>query len=144
MPRPVNFAKCLRTPFFMEHLGWLLLVQLGKKCLQNFWLTKKGMMLEIISKSDCQITCYLFAGLKPIFLYSVYSIWFVKYVFSAEIWFVKTLTRIVKYKSRVVKSNPVLVISGNSHFSYIIQNLHLLFTFAIYIYICAYFVAGLF
>ena len=22
---PVNFAKCLRTPFFIEHLWWLLL-----------------------------------------------------------------------------------------------------------------------
>ena len=31
-----------------------------------------------------------------------------KYVFSAKIWFVKTLTRIVKYESQVIKSNPVL------------------------------------
>ena len=23
---PVNFAKCLRTPFFIEHLWWLLLI----------------------------------------------------------------------------------------------------------------------
>ena len=29
-----------------------------------------------------------------------------KYVFSAKIWFVKTSTRIVKHKSRVVRSNP--------------------------------------
>ena len=28
-------------------------------------------------------------------------------VFSAKIWFVKTLTRIVKYESQVIKSNPV-------------------------------------
>ena len=28
-------------------------------------------------------------------------------MFSPEIWFVKTSTRIMKYKSRVVKSNPV-------------------------------------
>ena len=28
-------------------------------------------------------------------------------VFSAKIWFVKPLTRIVKYKSKVSKSNPV-------------------------------------
>ena len=32
---------------------------------------------------------------------------FVKYVFSDEIWFVKTSTRIVKYKSQVVKLSPV-------------------------------------
>ena len=28
-------------------------------------------------------------------------------VFSAKIWFVKTLTRIVKYESQVIKSKPV-------------------------------------
>ena len=28
-------------------------------------------------------------------------------VFSAKIWFVKALTRIVKYESQVIKSNPV-------------------------------------
>ena len=28
-------------------------------------------------------------------------------MFSPEIWFVKTSTRIMKYKSRIVKSNPV-------------------------------------
>ena len=50
---------------------------------------------------------YLFAGLKPIILCFVHSIGFAKYVFSAEIWFVKTSTRIVKYGSWVVKSNPV-------------------------------------
>ena len=33
-------------------------------------------------------------------------LWFVKYFFSAKIWFVKTSTWIVKYESRVVKSNP--------------------------------------
>ena len=30
----------------------------------------------------------------------------VKYVFPAKIWFMKTSTRIMKYKSRVTKSNP--------------------------------------
>ena len=29
-----------------------------------------------------------------------------KYTFSTKIWFVKTSTRIVKYKSQAVKSNP--------------------------------------
>ena len=37
---------------------------------------------------------------------SVHPKWFVKYVFSTKEWFVKTSTRIVKYESRVVKSNP--------------------------------------
>ena len=32
---------------------------------------------------------------------------FVKYEFSAEIWFVKTLTRIMKYKPGVIKLNLV-------------------------------------
>ena len=49
--------------------------------------------------------------LKTIILCSVYSIWFVKYMFSAKIWSMKTSTRIVKYESWVVKSNTdVLVI----------------------------------
>ena len=29
-----------------------------------------------------------------------------KYVFSAKIWFMKTSSRIMKYESQVVKSNP--------------------------------------
>ena len=29
-----------------------------------------------------------------------------KYVFSVKIWFFKTLTRILKYESRVIKLNP--------------------------------------
>ena len=45
--------------------------------------------------------------LKTIILCSVSSIWFVKYVFFAKIWFLKTSTRIVKYESRVVKANLV-------------------------------------
>ena len=32
-----------------------------------------------------------------------------KHVFSAKIWFVKTSSRIMKDKSRVVKTNPVTV-----------------------------------
>ena len=39
---------------------------------------------------------------------SVHSIQFVKLAFPAKIWFVKTSTRIVKYKSRVLKLNPDL------------------------------------
>ena len=36
----------------------------------------------------------------------LYSVLFVIYMFSAKIWVVKTSLRIVKYESRVVKSNP--------------------------------------
>ena len=39
-----------------------------------------------------------------IILFTVHSIRFVKYVFSAKIWFMKTSTRIMKYESRVIKS----------------------------------------
>ena len=35
------------------------------------------------------------------------SVWFLKYDFSAKIWFMKTTTRIVKYESRVLKRNPI-------------------------------------
>ena len=61
------------------------------------------------SKSDCQIIWCLFAGLKPIILRSVHSIWFMKYICLAEMWFVKTSTRIVKHESQVVKLNPVML-----------------------------------
>ena len=54
----------------------------------------------------CWRIWYLFAGFKAIILCFVYSVPFVKYQFSAKIWFVKTSTIIMKYKSRVVKSNP--------------------------------------
>ena len=51
----------------------------------------------------------ILAGFKTIILCSVHSIRFVKYEFSTEIWFVKTPKRIVKYESRVVKSNAEAV-----------------------------------
>ena len=54
----------------------------------------------------CQIIWYLFAAFKTIILCSVHSLWFVKYVFSAKIWFMKVSPRIVKYESLVTKSNP--------------------------------------
>ena len=40
-----------------------------------------------------------------------------KMFFYAKIWFVKTSTRIVKYKSRVVKLNPVMILLSISTFS---------------------------
>ena len=49
----------------------------------------------------------VWVSFKTIIVCSVHSIRFVKYKSFAEIWFVKTSTRIVKYESRVVKSNPV-------------------------------------
>ena len=53
----------------------------------------------------CQITWYLFADFKTIILCYVHSIWFVKHVFSAKRWFVKTSNRIVKCESQVAKLN---------------------------------------
>ena len=49
---------------------------------------------------------FLIADFKIITLCSVHSIWFVKYALAAKIWFLKTSTRIMKYESKVVKSNP--------------------------------------
>ena len=81
-----------------------------KKCLQNFNSIKKWMMVQIVDKNlwHYGIIRYLFAGFKTITLCSVYSIRFVKHAFSTKIWFVKTSTRIMKYKSWVIKSNPVI------------------------------------
>ena len=77
-------------------------------------------MLEIVDKNafeiwQCRVICYFFVGFKIIMLSSAHSIWFVKYVFLAKTWFVKTSTRIVKYESRVVKSNPVRILKTSRH-----------------------------
>ena len=56
--------------------------------------------------SQCQIIWYLFAHFSTIILCFVHSVWFVKYVFSAKIWFLKASTKIVKYESPVLKLNP--------------------------------------
>ena len=45
-----------------------------------------------------------------------------KNVFYTKIWFVKTSTRIVKYKSRVVKLNPVMILLSISTFSANLQS----------------------
>ena len=55
---------------------------------------------------------YLFTGFKTMIFCSVGSMWFMKYKFSAKIWFVETSTRIVKYESQVIKSSP-----GYHHFT---------------------------
>ena len=93
------------------------------------WCWKSAVRMLLKSRR-WRVTWYLFAGFKTIILCSVHSIWFVKYVFSAKIWFVKTLTRIVKYESRVVKSNPTkddlncrIWYVGFSKFSKILSNL---------------------
>ena len=64
------------------------------------------MRIMKINSWHCRINWYLFAGFKTIILRSFHFQWFVKYMFSAKISFVKTSTSIVKYESRVVKSNP--------------------------------------
>ena len=70
-------------------------------------------MVDIVNKNVFEIMAmsnnwYLLAGFKTIIFCFVHSIRFVKYVLSAKIWFVKALTRIVKYESRVVKLNPAV------------------------------------
>ena len=45
-----------------------------------------------------------------ILFYSIH-LWYMKSVFFAEIWLVKTSTRIGKYKSRVITSNPSILLS---------------------------------
>ena len=81
---------------------------------QCCWKSSIRMFLKL---QHCQIIWYLFAGLKIIILCSVDFIWFVKHVFSAERWFVETSNRIMKYESRVVKSNPVTSRVGITMFS---------------------------
>ena len=71
---------------------------------KNRWSWNLSIRIMKIKSWHCQIIWYLFAGFKTIIFCSVQSLWFVKYMFSAKIWLVKT--RIVKYESRVVKSNP--------------------------------------
>ena len=75
---------------------------------RNRWCWKSAIrtLLEIC----CQTIWCLFAGFKNIFLWSAHSLWFMKFVFSAKIWFMKTSTWIVKYKSRVIKSNPAVLL----------------------------------
>ena len=50
-----------------------------------------------------------------IILSSAHSIRFVKYVFLAKTWFVKTSAIIIKYEPRVVKSNPVKILKTSRH-----------------------------
>ena len=70
-----------------------------KWCLQNFYWIEKFMVLETVDKNVFEIitlqnNLVLFAGLRTIILCSVHSAWFVKYAFSAKIWFWKISARI--------------------------------------------------
>ena len=64
---------------------------------------------------QCRVIWYFFVGSKIIILSSALSVWFLKYVFLAKIWFVKLSTRIVKYESRVVKPNPARILKRSRH-----------------------------
>ena len=67
------------------------------------WCQK--LLIRMFSKLwQYQIIWYLFAGFRIITLCSVHCVWFMKYLFSAKI-FMKTSTRIMKFKSWVNKSN---------------------------------------
>ena len=81
--------------------------------LQNFARQRNGCCckssIRMLKFWHCQIIMYLFAGFKTMILCSIHSLWFVKYVRSAKIWSVKTSTRIVKYESRVVKNQTILL-----------------------------------
>ena len=84
-------------------------------CLQNVCLIKEWMMVEIVDKNVFEIMALsnnllFICKFKTIILYSVYSAWSVKCVFSAKKWFVITSTRIVKYELRVAKSNPIWIV----------------------------------
>ena len=83
-----------------------------KWCLQNFCWTKKWMMLVIVNGNVFQVltlpnNLIIICGRPwPCVLLTLHDSWKMC-VFSAKIWFLKTLTRIVKYESQVIKSNPV-------------------------------------
>ena len=79
----------------------------------DVYKTQKRMKLVIVDKNIFKIMTLpnnfcdlvLISSFKTIILCCVHSIWFVKYMFSAEIWFVKTLSWIMKYESQLLKSN---------------------------------------
>ena len=71
------------------------------------------MTLAVVNKNIFKVMTlpnnwYLLERFKIIILCSIHSI-FIELVFCAEIWFVKRSTRIVKYESRVTKSNPIII-----------------------------------
>ena len=62
----------------------------------------------------CGIISYLISGFKTIILWPVHPKWFLKYAFSAKIWFVKTSTRMCEViiecpKSKCRLGNAMIV-----------------------------------
>ena len=112
----ICFSVC-----FNENLSYDLEIKkfwnkFGKICGIIFWkifLFGYGWWRKLLVKGFlklwcCQIIWLLFAGFKTIIFCFVHTIWFMKYVFPVKICFVKTLIRIMKYKSHVIKSNLIL------------------------------------
>ena len=81
----------------------------AKWCLQNFCAIKKCMMLLIFDGNVFKVltlpnNLVIICGRQEsCVLLTLHDSWKMC-VFSAKIWFVKTLTRIVKYESQVIKS----------------------------------------
>ena len=71
---------------------------------RNGWWWK--LLIRMFLKSWHQTIWHLFACFKTIALFYVLSIQFVKHVFSAKIWFLKTSTKFVKCESHVIKLKP--------------------------------------
>ena len=74
---PVNFVKFLRTPFFKEHLWWLLLGVLrkfakctGKHLCQSLFLIK-GVLAQMFSCKFCEIFKYTFFHKTPLVAASI-------------------------------------------------------------------------
>ena len=74
---PVNFVKFQRTPFFKEHLWWLLLVVLSKfakwtgKHLCQSLLLIKGVLAQMFSCKFCEIFKYTFFHQRPLVATSI-------------------------------------------------------------------------
>ena len=75
-------------------MQFIIFGSIKKRFLQNFCLIKKLMMLEIINNNVFEIitlpnNLIRICRLKIVILCSVFSVWFVKYLFSAKMWFLK-------------------------------------------------------
>ena len=83
-----------------------------KWCLRNFCSTKKWMMLAIVNGNVFKVLTLpnnliiICRRPWPCVLLTLHDS-SKMCLFSAKLWFLKTLTRIVKYESEVIKSNPV-------------------------------------
>ena len=90
---------CVKLPNFYSIKKWMRYWKLSRIILLKLW--------------HYQITWHLFAAFKTIIFCSLHSMWFMKYRFSAEIWFVKTSTRVVRFESRVIKLNSEIYFCEN-------------------------------